>query len=384
MVEANYKSKKLGIAGIILIFGAISLFVHEIFLTVGGVMSRELSFPELIMEFLLWLVPLIVLAAMCRRKKRSVFLAIPVGVLAFYNLITLVIYRYSSWMCLMNWSLSFIAYALLVLYIISQTVKRAEGLKRFATILGIAVILILVVTLCIDIINNVIGYVSRGGDELPDILGWYVSDGFRWLALMIIIVGIFFVLTGFTEKAVVKQPGQTQNGAENAGSGEITADNSYISLGKHILLLLFTGGIWQYIWVYKISKNINKDAQANPVMDLVLCMFIPFYQIYWAYKYSKMIDELAKEKGINSDSAVMNLILAIVFPIVAYVMMQNQINNVVTAKGEAVSQVAQAATKTKADEIPDVATELRKYNELLKDGIITQEEYDKKKKELLG
>ena len=41
------------------------------------------------------------------------------------------------------------------------------------------------------------------------------------------------------------------------------------------------------------------------------------------------------------------------------------------------------ASAPKSEEV-DVKSELNKYNEMLDDGLITQEDYDAKKKELLG
>ena len=58
----------------------------------------------------------------------------------------------------------------------------------------------------------------------------------------------------------------------------------YISMGMHIALLLLTGGIWMYIWVYRTTKLLNcveDEEYRNPTTKLLLCMFVPFYFIYW-------------------------------------------------------------------------------------------------------
>ena len=153
---------------------------------------------------------------------------------------------------------------------------------------------------------------------------------------------------------------------------------AYCGLGKHILLLLFTCGIWYLIWTYRTTKYLNKTPNAeyyNPANKLLLCIFIPFYSIYWFYRHGQRIDSFTKSKGLNnSDMATLCLILGIFIPIVACIIMQDKINTLCTSKN----------INTIPQEQPQTADELKKYKELLDSGIITQEEFDAKKKQLLG
>ena len=164
-----------------------------------------------------------------------------------------------------------------------------------------------------------------------------------------------------------------ENSASNVDEVE-----AYCGLGKHILLLLFTFGIWNLIWIYKTTKYLNKTPNAeyyNPTSKLLLCMFVPFYSIYWYYRHGQRIDSLTKSKGLNgSDMATLCLILGIFIPIVACILMQDKINVLCTSK----------ATNTVSQEQPKATDELIKYKELLDSGVITQEEFDAKKKQLLG
>ena len=104
-------------------------------------------------------------------------------------------------------------------------------------------------------------------------------------------------------------------------------------------------------------------------------MFVPFYQIYWFYKHGLRIDSMSKQKNINtSDMATLCLLLGIFIPIVACILMQDRINILCTAN-----------TVASAPKTDDSATEqLKKYKELLDMGVITQEDFDAKKKQLLG
>ena len=104
-------------------------------------------------------------------------------------------------------------------------------------------------------------------------------------------------------------------------------------------------------------------------------MFVPFYQIYWFYKHGQRIDNLSKQKNLNNaDMATLCLILGIFIPIVACILMQDRINTLCTSK----------ATVNNPGTADTVALDLKKYKELLDCGVITQEEFDTKKKQLLG
>ncbi len=122
----------------------------------------------------------------------------------------------------------------------------------------------------------------------------------------------------------VKAPKTT---AQNYGGSD-----GYISLGKHVVLLLFTFGIWYLIWVYRTTAYLNKTPNAeqyNPTSKLLLYMFIPFYSIYWYYKHGQRIDTLSRSKNLNnSDMATICLILGIFIPIVACILMQDRINTI--------------------------------------------------------
>jgi uncharacterized membrane protein len=132
--------------------------------------------------------------------------------------------------------------------------------------------------------------------------------------------------------------------------------------------------------VYRTTSftNIAKNEEyRNPTTKLLLCMFVPFYSIYWYYKTAQRIDKIAKDKGVASDLATICLILAIFVPIVPPILMQAKINDIFEGK------VAATAPKETDKNISD-AQALEKYKELLDKGIITQEEFDIKKKEILG
>lgn len=105
--------------------------------------------------------------------------------------------------------------------------------------------------------------------------------------------------------------------AENAYPGY---NDMYVGLVKHILLSLFTLGIYNCIWTYKTTEALScgKNEIQSGAKKLLLCIFVPFYRFYWYYNQSKRLENLMKEKDADSsDFAVVTLILAIFVPIVA-------------------------------------------------------------------
>ena len=106
----------------------------------------------------------------------------------------------------------------------------------------------------------------------------------------------------------------------------------YYEMITHILLCLFTGGIWNLIWIYRTTRYLNclpDEEYRNPATKLLLCMFVPFYSIYWIYKSAQRIDKLAKQNGIVSDLAVVCLILEIFVSLIPPILMQDKINKIV-------------------------------------------------------
>ena len=105
----------------------------------------------------------------------------------------------------------------------------------------------------------------------------------------------------------------------------------YFSLAAHIVLLLITFGIWWFIWVYRTTDYLNRletEPSQTPVCQMLLCL-IPFYSIYWTYKNADRIDKYAFQNNTNSDITLLSVILAIFVQIVAAIIMQDKLNEIV-------------------------------------------------------
>ena len=207
---------------------------------------------------------------------------------------------------------------------------------------------------------------------------------------------------------------------------------AYCNMALHILLLLFSCGIWYWIWNYRMTRDTNAvrdEAERNPVTKLLLCMFIPFYGIYWTYKTAQRIDKMAWDRNIPSSTAALCLIMEFFLPIVPPIVMQDKMNAVAAARDRQPAAQPQAAEArqypqsqqyatqaqqypqsqpyaTQAQQYPqsqpqpvqapgypqnqpsaaaqDIAEKLRTYKALLDVGAISQKEFEEKRRQLLG
>lgn len=211
---------------------------------------------------------------------------------------------------------------------------------------------------------------------------------FVWLRFQYIIILLSYLSIGVWASDIYVPKGIV-NKNKNYATPEFAPNaNGYCGLVTHILLLLFTFGIWQYIWIYKTTSYLNNtpnEEQRNPTTKLLLCMFVPFYYIYWTYKSAQRIDKFAISKGQQSDISALCLILSIFIGIVPPIIMQDKINNIVKPKNNVniTTKTDTTPTSTTNSSIIGVADEIKKYKDLLDVGIITQEEFETKKKKLL-
>ncbi len=111
---------------------------------------------------------------------------------------------------------------------------------------------------------------------------------------------------------------------------------------------------------------------------------IPLYNIYFGIK---LYIDWAKAFGKNAGFAIGMILLPFIFQLIlAFGNVKYKDGSVENKNEDFVSQVV-GKTKEMATNVvskQDSVDELKKYKELLDLGIITQEEYDIKKKEILG
>ena len=330
----------------------------------GGVMElfqwlrilRFMSFSDYV-QMLIWVASCAVLAFALLTKRRDIFL--PVG-FALAGIACLFFLNFRNVLLLLgNWGMAFLA----VVFVTDYLPQLREQVKKFWFIPPAVVALATVL--------------SIGGL-------WFVA----FLRLLATCAGMFLAAMWVAYPEGIPQ--QTVSASAETGSTTAApAPEVYCGLVKHILLLLFTCGIWLYIWIYRVTgytNNVQGEENRNPTNKLLLCLFVPFYVIYWMYKTAQRLDKMAAAKNIPSDLSTLCLILAIFVPIIPPILMQDKLNDIVTGR---VAPAAPAAAPAPAPaaaptSVSEAADDLLKLKELLDAGILTQEEFDAKKKQLLG
>ena len=211
---------------------------------------------------------------------------------------------------------------------------------------------------------------------------------------LLYVAGILLAAKWFAGSGIEKKTPCPGTGAEGSVPAHAPQPaDGYCSMAVHVLLMLFTCGIYNLVWIYRTTKYLNCVEGEQPrsaANKLLLCMFVPFYSIYWTYQSAQRIDKLAKQKGRASDISTLCLVLAILVPIVPPILMQAKINEIVggpdgsaSAPGYAPASTAAYTPASSANTNIGVADELKKYEELVDSGVIGQEEFDAKKKQLL-
>lgn len=220
---------------------------------------------------------------------------------------------------------------------------------------------------------------------------------------LIIAVGVLALCAWFVEPEWVKNllEGKKENSSTGAQAdaqssyagttynGTVVPEkvNGHIDMAMHIILLFLAGGIWQFVWIYKTTKYLNQcegSEYRDPVKKLLLCIFVPFYTIYWTYKSAERIDKMARQRGIMSDLSTICLVLAIFVSIVPPILMQGKINDICKQSEAKVEPQPEKEMKKEKSTVLGVADEIMKYKELMEQGVITEEEFEEKKKQLLS
>ena len=312
-------------------------------------------------QMLIWVASYAVLAFALLTKRRDIFL--PVG-FALAGIACLFSLNFRNVLLLLgNWGMAFLA----VVFVTDYLPQLREQVKKFwfipPAVMALATLL------------------SIGGV-------WFVV----FLRLLATCAGTFLAAMWIAYPEGLPQ----QTVTASTGTGSTTAapiPEVYCGLVKHILLLLFTCGIWLFIWIYRVTgytNNVEGEENRNPTNKLLLCLFVPFYMIYWMYKTAQRIDKMAAAKNIPSDLSTLCLILAIFVPIIPPILIQDKLNAIVAPPAAPVAYAAPAvpvaspAPVAASASVSEAADDLLKLKELLDAGILTQEEFDAKKKQLLG
>lgn len=247
------------------------------------------------------------------------------------------------------------------------TLIKSEKAKKVFKYIGIILIIcvaLMAIHVIIDFIDYMISYASSSFAENVMYFIYNYSE-FSYFGGIIILLISFMT----SQKEITFPASSTAYG------------KSYKSLVPHVLLLLFTCGIYYLVWIYRTTDSLNackNEEYRTPINKLLLCMFVPFYSIYWTYKSAHRIDMLGYEKGIQGETATLSLILSLFVPILPPILMQSKLNSVIMA--DSVSPAVATAMQYAAKPVDNGYNDLEKLKELYDKGVITEEEFTEKKK----
>lgn len=161
-------------------------------------------------------------------------------------------------------------------------------------------------------------------------------------------------------------------------------DLKEVDIAKSIIFSIITLGIYGIIWLYKMArtiKTINNDKSSSGG-EIVCLMLVPFYMIYWVFTRTKIIKAQADKRNLKiSDNAVLYLVLSLFgLNIISVALMQNDLNMVI--KNKNLVFTSQNVINDKPKETTDIE-KITQLSELKEKGILTEEEYQKKKQEIL-
>jgi hypothetical protein len=178
------------------------------------------------------------------------------------------------------------------------------------------------------------------------------------------------------------------------------------SIALWLILSFLTCGIGYLIWMYGIMKRLRllcNDYNA-PVGEFLCFMFVPFYSLYWFYTRGGRLATGAASYGVHcSDNGIIYLLLAIFgFSIVNPCLMQNDLNTIAHVLAGNATYTPNtppaggynAPTNGPVGGAPtgsapvggstDPIEQLKQLNDLRRAGAISEEEFQEKKKDLLG
>lgn len=99
-----------------------------------------------------------------------------------------------------------------------------------------------------------------------------------------------------------------------------------------IIFSLITCGIYEIYWLICLANDVNtvSDVQDTSGIAVFLLTLVTcgIYGLYWAYKCGEKIDIAKQKRGIPaSNGGILYLLLYIFGGIIAYAIIQNEINN---------------------------------------------------------
>lgn len=104
------------------------------------------------------------------------------------------------------------------------------------------------------------------------------------------------------------------------------------SPGRCFLLLLFSGGLWQFAWIYHTTKEVSTHVRPGvPGPGARAALFlIPIYNLVLLFQIWEDVDNYCKRARSQDFNVVLFFILSLIIPFAAfftYPMVQSRMND---------------------------------------------------------
>ena len=291
-----------------------------------------------------------------------------------------------DWYYILPISISIIILGIIAGIIFGLMMSKKEG--KFKNMLLITAILQVVCSLIIlfmSFINSVDAIASYGGKD---------SDRY-WYCLPAVAFVLFSIFELLFVLMISNKPGYEYVSLKEPDGKHIRTRN----IPFMILMSFITVGIYGFIWLWSMMASIRKLEKRNSfVLGEWICfdLFFP-YRWYWLYTRAKKLSVISTNNRIatTGGGGIYIFLDIMLLGIVNFAMIQSNLNQLAVVMGkngfvygtEIMSTPSggsiPAQTKTPDPAPVSAADEIKKYKELLDMGAITQEEFNKKKEQLL-
>lgn len=365
------------------------------------------------LDLLLLLTAVTLLVAGMLAKNNPVLCAIPSTLFLLFLFIWIVMMGFYGGLPFVfrSWNIPFLllvlAGCILSLLTVCGNIKTGVPLA-VVSFMGVALLLYAIF---------VVARQGYSGYAAPFFLGYGLATLYPDRSLMLRFLCLFLG-TGFLALSLEYTGVSQEQTGVGAPSGEWPRQNSprltglsptlaeRRSIAVCILLSFFTFGIYLIYWKYTLCKKVRAwcgepEECGGETACLVL---VPFYSLYWMYTRGKKIWEASQARGFYAqDNSVVYLLLDLFgLGLVAYGLMQNEFNKIAgccggqgapgaftpsVPNGPAVPQPAVPQPAAPVKEAPPVEKtveeRLAELRSLLDKGLITQEEFEDKRRDIL-
>ena len=90
------------------------------------------------------------------------------------------------------------------------------------------------------------------------------------------------------------------------------------------LLMLFTGTLYFFYWLYKTKEEINQQGGEIPTFWFAI---LPFLNFYFDFRYAQDFVRIVKRQSESTGLEIAHFVLIVFLPVVAPFVIQNDLNH---------------------------------------------------------